>query len=45
MTSSKPSLLTRLGYAVLVALCVVACGLILLLPSESLIADLVYRAF
>jgi hypothetical protein len=35
----------RLAYAALICLCVMGISLLLLLPSESLITDLVYRAF
>jgi len=35
----------RIGYILLVAMCVAAVILILLLPAESLFTDLVYRAF
>jgi hypothetical protein len=42
---AKSSFLVKTGYALLAMLCVTAVALILLLPAESLITDLVYRAF
>jgi hypothetical protein len=37
--------LRPLGVGVLVVICLLACALILLLPAESTVTDLVYRAF
>jgi hypothetical protein len=45
MTLPEHGVTWRLGLVLLVSLCLVACALILLLPAESFVTDLVYRAF
>jgi hypothetical protein len=55
MTPSKPPLShgtsvetnngERAGYILVVAMCLLAVTLILLMPAESMFTDLVYRAF
>jgi hypothetical protein len=45
MTANTDSLVHTIGVWVLLALCLAACALILLLPAESSVTDLVYRAF
>jgi hypothetical protein len=45
MTLPENGLGQRFGLALLVIVCLLACGLILLLPAESFVTDLVYRAF
>ena len=45
MTANTDGLAHTVGVWVLLALCLTACALILLLPAESSVTDLVYRAF
>jgi len=44
-TRREIGLSERVGYILLVTMCLAAVTLILLLPAESLFTDLVYRAF
>jgi hypothetical protein len=45
MTAGRFIVLRRVAVGLLMMLCLAACALILLLPAESFVTDLVYRAF